>query len=110
MTRRLACARIMQESNALCPVPTELVDFEDSHYLVGGELRAALRDGGHEVAGFFRKAELAGFCDGVAARGDVVPVPLMSAWASSGGPLSRACFDELLTRLTDGLRPVQVSS
>ena len=104
MTRRLACARIMQESNALCPVPTELADFEHSHYLVGDELRAALREGGHEIAGFFRKAELAGFCDGVAARGDMTPVPLMSAWASSGGPLSRACFDELLTRLTDGLR------
>lgn len=104
MTRRLACARIMQESNALCPVPTELADFEDSHYLVGDELRAALRDGGHEVAGFFRRAELAGFCHGVAARGDVTPVPLMSAWASSGGPLSRACFDVLVERLTDGLR------
>lgn len=77
----------MQESNALCPVPTELRDFEGSHYLVGDELHAALRGGGQEVAGSFRKAELAGFCDGVAARGDVVPV-----WASSGGPLSRACF------------------
>ncbi|HVV81958.1 MAG TPA: M81 family metallopeptidase [Kofleriaceae bacterium] len=104
MSRRLACARIMQESNALCPVPTELADFEDSHYLEGDALRAALRDGGHEVAGFFRKAELAGFCDAIAARGDAVPVPLLSAWASSGGPLSRACFDGLVERLTASLR------
>jgi len=31
-------------------------------------------------------------------------VPLFSAWASSSGPLTRACFDTLRERMVDGLR------
>lgn len=100
---RLAYARICQESNALSPVATELVDFEGSHYLTGEALRAATHPGGHEVAGFFKRAELAGFVQAALAR-RVEPVPVLSAWSSSGGPLSRACFEELEGRLVEGLR------
>jgi microcystin degradation protein MlrC len=39
-----------------------------------------------------------------ARRDDIEPVPLLSAWAVSGGPLSRACFDALEAKLVDGLR------
>jgi microcystin degradation protein MlrC len=101
---RLAFARICQESNSLSPVATELADFEDSHYLTGDDLLAAVSPGGHEVKGFFKKAELAGFVDACREVGGVVPVPILSAWASSGGPLSRACFDALLERLVDGIQ------
>ena len=106
MTRRYAFARIMQETNALSPVPTTLADFEGSHYLGGDTLAAAVGPGGHEVAGFFKKAELAGFVDGVAraSGGAAAAVPLFSAWASSGGPLTRASFVTLRDRLVDGLR------
>jgi len=100
---RFAYARIMQETNALSPVTTALADFEQSHYLDGAALAAAVGPGGHEVAGFFKKAELAGFVDG-ATRAGATTVPVLSAWASSGGPLTRACFDTLLDRLVDGLR------
>jgi microcystin degradation protein MlrC len=101
--RRIAFARIMQETNALSPVPTELRDFEQSHYLTGAELLRAVDKGGHEVEGFFKKAELAGAVAAVRAAG-AEPVPIVSAWASSGGKLSRACFDTLGSRLVDGLR------
>ncbi|MBK9033254.1 MAG: M81 family metallopeptidase [Myxococcales bacterium] len=100
---RIAVARFMQETNALTPVPTDLRDFEQSHYLVGAALAQAIEPGGHEVAGFFKKAELAGAVAAVRAAG-ATPVPILSAWASSGGKLTRACFDTLAERLADGLR------
>ncbi len=104
--RRLAYARIMQETNALSPVTTGIADFEGSHYVAGDQLGVAVGPGGHEVEGFFKKAELAGFVDGVArtATGATTPVPLFSAWASSSGPLTQACFDTLRERLRDGIR------
>ena len=102
--KKIAFARIAQETNALSPVPTTLADFESGHYLVDDELLAAATDG-PEVAGFFKRAELAGFvraCE--PRRGDIEPVPILSAWASSGGPLTKECFETLESRLVDGLR------
>lgn len=105
MTRRIAFARICQESNALSPVPTTLADFESQHYVAGEALLEQCAGSGSEVPGFFRRAELGGF---VAAarrqRSAVEPVPIFSAWASSGGPLSLECFEALEARLVEGLR------
>jgi microcystin degradation protein MlrC len=102
--KRIAFARIAQESNALSPVATQLVDFESAHYLEGDALLAAATRG-PEVAGFFKRAELAGFIRAARARkADVEPVPILSAWAASGGPLDRGCFEALEARLVDGLR------
>ena len=99
--KKIAFARIAQESNALSPVDTTLHDFESAHYLTGDALVRAVTDG-PEVKGFFKRAELAGFARAV--RGRVEPVPVLSAWASSGGPLSKECFETLEARLVDGLR------
>ncbi len=102
--KRIAFARIMQESNALSPVDTTLIDFEGSHYLTGDELMHAASEG-PEVAGFFKRAELAGFMSAARARKtEIEPVPILSAWASSGGPLSLECFETLEARLVEGLR------
>ncbi|HEY6177774.1 MAG TPA: M81 family metallopeptidase, partial [Kofleriaceae bacterium] len=57
---RIAFARFAQETNALSPVATTLRDFEASHYLEGDALLAAVA-AGREVAGLFRRGELAGF-------------------------------------------------
>ena len=99
MTKRLRIAfgRIQQETNALSPVPTELADF-DAMYLEGEALRRAVSPGGDEVPGFFKKAELAGFMDAALADGNIEPVPILSAWASSGGPLSATCLQTLQDR------------
>ena len=102
--KRIAYARIAQESNSLSPVPTTLHDFEGSHYLEGDALLRATTEG-PEVAGFFKKAELAGFIAAARARKtEVEPVPILSAWASSGGPLAKDCFEELEARLVAQLR------
>jgi microcystin degradation protein MlrC len=102
--KRIAFARIMQETNALSPVETTLRDFEASHYLEGDALLAAVT-AGREVSGLYRRVELAGF---VAAardrRAEIEPVPILSAWSPSSGPLSLACFETLEGRLLEGVR------
>jgi len=102
--KRIAFARFMQETNALSPVPTTLHDFEGSHYVEGDALRRAATDG-PEVAGFFRRAELGGFMTAVRERAsEIEAVPLLSAWSSSGGPLSPECFETIEARIVDMLR------
>jgi microcystin degradation protein MlrC len=102
--KRIAFARIAQETNALSPVPTTLHDFESSHYREGADLLAAAAEG-PEVPGFFRRAELAGFVRAARdRRGEIEPVPILSAWAASGGPLAQDCFEALEARLVEGLR------
>jgi microcystin degradation protein MlrC len=102
--KRIAFARICQESNALSPVATTLHDFESAHYITGDALLRATTTG-PELPGFFKRAELGGFMRAVAARkSEIEPVPLLSAWASSGGPLSRECYDTLEDRLVTMLR------
>ena len=102
--KRIAFARIAQETNALSPVPTVLADFENSHYLEGENLLDVVTKG-PEVPGFFKRAELGGFIQAVAARkAEIEPVPMLSAWASSGGPLAKDCFETLEGRLIARLR------
>lgn len=102
--KRIAFARIAQESNALSPVPTTLAEFEGAHYLEGDALLRAATEG-PEVDGFFKRAELAGFISAVRERkNEIEPVPLLSAWAASGGPLSKDCFETLEARIVEQLR------
>ena len=50
-----------------------------------------------------RKVELAGFVAAARERkAEIEPVPTLSAWSPSGGPLSRACFEPLEARLLEG--------
>lgn len=104
-TLRIAFGRICQESNCLSPVSTTLADFETAHLIEGDALLRACSPGGREVPAFFRRAELAGFVSAARARrAEVEPVPLLSAWASSGGPLTLECFEALEARLVERLR------
>ena len=102
--KRIAFARISQETNALSPVLTEWCDFTQTHFLEGADLLAACSTLNHEAKGFMRSAELSGFLRAVRGDKSVVPVPLFSAWAVPGGPLSSACFASVEQRLKDSLR------
>ena len=102
--KRIAFARLAQETNALSPVTTTLHDFESSHYLEGDRLVAAVA-AGREVEGLSRRVELSGFVAAARARRrEIEPVAILSAWAPSSGPLSVACFETLEARLLDGVR------
>ncbi len=101
---RIAYGRIAQESNALSPVLTQLDDFARTHLVRGRALAEACSAGGREVPAFLADAELSGFVRACVADGDTTPLPLVSAWAVPGGPVSRAALDALTGELCDRLR------
>jgi microcystin degradation protein MlrC len=103
---RIAFGRIMQETNALSPVSTTLADFERTHLMEGQELLDACSSPlAWEVKGYLRNLELSGFVKAARAfrSREVTPVPLLSAWTISGGPLEKETFDTLVSRLCDRL-------
>jgi len=106
---RLAYGRIAQETNAFSPVPTTVEDFRQTHFFEGEDLAQKCRWLGTEAPGFARNAELSGFVAGALAAAEergvgLELVPMLSAWAVPSGPLTRACFDELCTRMAEHLR------
>jgi microcystin degradation protein MlrC len=88
VTLRIGIASFMQESNSFAPKLTELSDFD---VLVGSA-----------VTDFFlhTNSEIAGFFDGCKEQ-SWRPVPLISANAISGGPLSPVTFERLCLRLVE---------
>ncbi len=100
---RLAFARINQETNALSPVKTTLADFRAVHHFAGDELLAMCAPKAMEVPSMFKNAELSGFVQELQRHDDVEPVPLLSAWATPSGPLTRECFDTLCDELLAAL-------
>ncbi|MBX3191530.1 MAG: M81 family metallopeptidase [Labilithrix sp.] len=96
---RIAYGRLFHEANAYSPVATTLEDFERFHLMSGDALERASSLRGVELKSFMPHAELTGFRQAARLAGGVTCVPLESAMAVPGGPLARACFDELCGRL-----------
>ena len=100
---RIAYGRLFHEANTYSPVPTTLEDFERMHLLEGAALEQAITLRGAELAAFMPHAELTGFAQAARAAGGVTIVPLVSALAVPGGPLTRECFDTLVAMLVEKL-------
>lgn len=103
---RIAFGRLMQESNSFSSVPTTREDFERNHLLAGPELLQACQPGNWEVEGFLKNLELSGFLKAVSQQptGSVEAIPLLSAWTISGGPVTRAFFDEMVSEFCTRLK------
>lgn len=101
---RFAFGRINQETNALSTVPTEKKDFAGVHLVEGEALLACCAPDQTEAEGFLKNAELSGFVRACRKSGDVDLVPLLSAWAVPGGPLTRACYEDLVEGVLAPLR------
>ncbi len=102
---RVAYARIAQESNAFSPVLTELSDFERAQYISGEALERATSPEHPELGDLFHNAELSGFVRALhkLGSGQLEAIPLFSAWAIPGGPLTSDCFVRLRDRLVKDL-------
>ncbi len=100
---RIGFGRVFHEANARSPLLTERRDFDRLHLVRGEALARATELRGVEVRSFMPHAELTGFRQAARLAGDVEAVPLLSALAIPGGPLSRGCWeglcDELLAQL-----------
>jgi microcystin degradation protein MlrC len=92
---RIAYGRLFHEACAASPVLTEVADFERMHLLEGDALAEATTLRGTELKSFMPHAELTGFRQAAALAGDVECVPLSSALAIPGGPLSMSAWQQL---------------
>jgi microcystin degradation protein MlrC len=92
--RRCAVASIVQETNTFSPLAATLDDFEAQGLWCGTEAARRMRGTNTEFAGALESLEASG----------VLAVPIMRAWAMSGGVLDGAAFARLRRLLVDGLR------
>lgn len=101
---RIAYGRLFHEANARSPLLTELADIDRLHHLSGEALHQATGLRGTELKSFMPHAELTGFRQAAALAGGVETIPLASALAIPGGPLSRATYDTITNEIVDALR------
>lgn len=85
MSLRIGAASIVQETNTFSPVPSTLNDFDGQGIFHGAEVAAAFAGTNTEVAGSLAEIENSGN----------EAVPVMRAWAMSGGPITDAALGEL---------------
>jgi microcystin degradation protein MlrC len=104
--KRVAFGRFNQESNSFSPVRSTLDDFRKTHFVEGPELLARCAKGGVEVEKWLNDAELSGFVRAVdeLGKGRVEAVPLISAWAIPGGPLTVDALHTFVERLLASLK------
>ena len=94
---RIALAQVWQETHTFNPLPTGLRDFEVNGLYFGADILEHLQGVG----------ELGGFLSAVAeTAGQVEPVPIIRAWALSGGRITAEALEFIASRLVSGLREV----
>lgn len=91
---RVAIAQIIQESNSFAPFMTTRAHFEAQYVRTGPAVLDALGDA---------RVEITGMASVLADAGHET-VPLLATHGSCGGPLTRDCFNSLLTDLLGELK------
>ncbi len=92
--RRIAVASLIQETNTFSLLPSTYADFESQGIWFGEEIFANAENLNLEISGAIsRLREL-----------DFLPVPIMRAWAMSGGVLKENDFNRMRQELLSGLR------
>lgn len=90
---RVAIAELKQETNTFVSRPATMADFETWHYWTGSALIEGLHGTNSEIDGFLK----------VLTRAGIEPVPILGAFAMSGGKVTSATFERLLRELLDGI-------
>ena len=91
---RIGIAGFMHESNTVNPIVADRKAFVEQGMAFGDDVLREWRDARHEVGGFFSAADELGF----------TPVPLLMAWATPSGPVTREAFEEVCLTLIERLR------
>ena len=87
---KIAIAQIWQETNTFSRIPTGLREFEQGGLFSGDEISEKMQGLG----------EIGGFMD--ALKGEVL-VPILRAWAMSGGRVTAETLESFKDRLVEGL-------
>jgi microcystin degradation protein MlrC len=93
MTRRAGIIGFMHESNTFASTVTERRHFEEAFFHAGADLVPIWQDAHHELGGFL---------EGCATHGLEI-VPLVAAWATPGGPVTRAAYESILADILKAL-------
>ena len=92
---RIAVAEIAQETDSFSPLRADLKDFEAHGLYLGRKILDRMPGVG----------PLGGFLEVAAGQGTPVDlVPIIRAWGSAGGAITRETLDFLTARLVEGLR------
>ncbi len=89
MAFRVALLGIYHESNTFIDTPTTVVDFENSHLLVGEDICREYRVAHHEIGGMLEVMDLEG----------IAVVPILFAEATPGGVITGDTYEALTKRM-----------
>ncbi|MBO6541110.1 MAG: M81 family metallopeptidase [Rhizobiaceae bacterium] len=86
---RVAVGSFMQEGNTFVPFKTDIAVFRANYFLEGDEMLTGYGNARSEVPAMFD----------VLKREGANILPLIATHGFAGGPLTRSCFDEIITRM-----------
>ncbi|MBX3176391.1 MAG: M81 family metallopeptidase [Candidatus Hydrogenedentes bacterium] len=93
MKPRVGIIGFMHESNTFASTVTERRHFEEAFLHAGPAIVPVWKDAHHELGGFL---------EGCANFG-LDAVPLVAAWATPGGPVTRAAYESIVTEILAAL-------
>jgi microcystin degradation protein MlrC len=91
---RIGIAGFLHESNTFTEEKTTLRHFEEAFLHYGADLLPVWREAHHELGGFIAGLEAA----------DAEIVPLLAAWATPKGPVTRDAYEYIVRDLIDRLK------
>jgi microcystin degradation protein MlrC len=96
MKKKIAIVELQQETNSFSPVPTTWQDFKSLALFYGDELLTVGRTYKRQVDGFLTAVEKYG-------NGQIEAVPIIAAWATSGGPILRKVYENFKREILEAL-------
>jgi len=96
MKKKIAIVELQQETNSFSPVPTTWQDFKSLALFYGDELLTVGRTYKRQVDGFLTAVEKYG-------NGQIEAVPIIAAWATSGGPIRREVYEDFKREILEAL-------
>jgi microcystin degradation protein MlrC len=94
--RKIALIEIQQETNSFSPLLTTLKEFEWSFLKYGNDILPEAKTSKFQTGGFYKAMTEYG-------RDTVEIVPILCAWAQSGGPLTEETFAHFKTVIENAL-------
>lgn len=95
--KKVLFVELQQETNSFSPLRTTLRDFSNLILLYGEEVEPVARRTKYQLRGFYEAWDRHG-------RADIEIVPVFSAWATSGGPLTPETWRHFLDVFETALR------
>src|SRR3954465_2864976 len=97
---RIAVAGFMHESNTFNAQKADAAAFRSQSWVHGDDLINEWQDAHHEMGGFIEGVRKAG----------AELMPIVMAWATPSGPVTREVFEEIVASIIEGVRKTNPDS